>query len=102
MNAKPLSTIIAASVLLVASSAIPSSAFERGTVHRNGAVYHHGKTFVGPRGGVHRSSSGGRRSRTNTVIRTANTVPENPLSRSGVALAWSKVIPLTMRCRRAG
>jgi hypothetical protein len=36
-------------------------------------------------------SSGGRSSKTNTVIRTANTPSENALSRSGVALARNTV-----------
>jgi hypothetical protein len=44
--------------------------------------------------------SGGRGSKTNTVIRMAKTPSENMLSRSGVALAWSTVVPLAVRCPR--
>src|ERR1700694_3353235 len=46
-------------------------------------------------------SSGGRSSKTSTVIRTANTPSENALSRSGVAL-WSMVVPFPFSARRGG
>ena len=42
---------------------------------------------------------GGRSSRTNTVMRTANTPSENAVSRSGVALVWGTVRLLTVRYR---
>jgi hypothetical protein len=50
--------------------------------------------------------SGGRSSRTNTVIRTANTPSENILSRSGDAFGWDTGLPyrcpemLYLRLRR--
>jgi len=46
-------------------------------------------------------SSGGRRSNTKTVIRTAKTAPENALNRSGVA-ARSTAVSFTVCYRRFG
>jgi hypothetical protein len=46
-------------------------------------------------------SSGGRSSKTSTVIRTANTPSENALSRSGVALG-STVISFPVALRQVG